>query len=177
MKQDIPVYTLIRSDRKTLSLEIRPDASLLVRAPKRLSKARIDAFVSERRAWIATHTEKVRARAASPYRAPLSEEEIRILKDKAAALLPALTEHWAAVMGVSYTGVRITGAEKRFGSCSSENAICYSYRLMRFPDEAIEYVVVHELAHTKYHNHAKEFYRFVARFLPDYKAREAILKQ
>ena len=79
-------------------------------------------------------------------------------------------------MGVTPAGVRISPAKKRFGSCSAENRIAYSYRLMAYPEEAIDYVVVHELSHIRHKNHSPDFYAFVARFLPDHKAREAILK-
>ena len=79
-------------------------------------------------------------------------------------------------MGVTPMGVRISRAKKRFGSCSAENRISYSYRLMAYPEAVIDYVVVHELAHIRHKNHSADFYAFVARFLPDYKAREAILK-
>jgi predicted metal-dependent hydrolase len=47
---------------------------------------------------------------------------------------------------------------------------------MAYPEDVIDYVVVHELAHIRHKNHSADFYAFVARFLPDYKRREAILK-
>ena len=104
------------------------------------------------------------------------EEQIAALMAQAKAILPGKTEQWAKVMGVTPMGVRISRAKKRFGSCSAENRIAYSYRLMAYPEEVIDYVVVHELAHIRHKNHSADFYAFVARFLPDYKAREAILK-
>lgn len=172
----LPEYTLIRSDRKSLSVEVRQDASVVVRAPRRLAKARIEEFVRSRAGWIEEHREKMRLRALSPTRAPLTEDEIRVLYEKAATVLPEKVRYWSALMGVTPTGIRITGAEKRFGSCSGRNSLCFSYRLMRFPEEAIDYVVVHELAHIRHHDHSGNFYAFVARFLPDYKRREAMLK-
>jgi predicted metal-dependent hydrolase len=72
--------------------------------------------------------------------------------------------------------VKITGAKKRFGSCSSQNGLCFSWRLMGYPEEAIDYVVVHELAHIAHRNHGSGFYSLVASVLPDYKARRALLK-
>ena len=84
--------------------------------------------------------------------------------------------------GVSWTWsasrpqVRITGARTRFGSCSSQAHICFSWRLMQYPPEAIDYVVVHEMAHLRYMNHGAEFYAFIARYLPDWKTRRALLR-
>ncbi len=169
-------YTLIRSNRKTLSLEIRPDETLVVRAPQTLSRARIDAFIASRAAWIQKHRERIRQRAYSPYRTPLTVEEITALYQKAEEILPGKVAYWAALMHVEPTGITITGAEKRFGSCSGKHRLSFSYRLMRYPEEAIDYVVVHELAHICHPNHAREFYALVALFLPDYQQREAILK-
>lgn len=107
----------------------------------------------------------------------LSKEEINDLKFRAKSVLPKLTEKFAEKMNVNYGTVKITSAKKRFGSCSVKNNICYSYILMEYPYEAIEYVVVHELAHTIHHNHSREFYNFIEKFLPDYKEREKLLKR
>ena len=79
-------------------------------------------------------------------------------------------------MGVQPTGVKITAARTRFGSCSTKNSLCFSLRLMRYPDECVDYVVVHELAHIRHKNHSRAFYQEVARYLPDYAAREAKLR-
>ncbi|MBR5701612.1 MAG: DUF45 domain-containing protein, partial [Oscillospiraceae bacterium] len=57
-------YRLIRSSRRSVSLEITPDLEILVRAPQHMSKARIDALVESRRSWLETHMEKARQRAA-----------------------------------------------------------------------------------------------------------------
>ena len=79
-------------------------------------------------------------------------------------------------MGLRPAGVTITGAEKRFGSCSAKNRICFSWRLMQYPEEAVDYVVVHELAHILHKNHGKAFYACVEEVLPDWRARRALLK-
>ena len=65
----------------------------------------------------------------------------------------------------------------RYGSCSSKNSICYSWRLMEKPGAAIDYVVVHELAHLKHKNHGPGFYACVAGVLPDYRERRKLLKE
>jgi predicted metal-dependent hydrolase len=79
-------------------------------------------------------------------------------------------------MGLKYGRITITSAKKRFGSCSTAGNISYSYRLMLYPEEAREYVVVHELAHLVQMNHSKEFYNIIAKVLPDYKYRKKMLK-
>ena len=99
-----------------------------------------------------------------------------VLKAKALPYLTERTEYFAKIMGVKPTGIKITSAKKRFGSCSGKNSICYSWRLMQYPAEAIDYVVVHELAHIIYKNHGKNFYKLIEKYLPDYKKREKLLK-
>lgn len=83
---------------------------------------------------------------------------------------------WAERMGITYTGVKITSAKSRFGSCNSRGGIAYSFRLMQFPEQVIDYVVVHELAHRKEMNHSRRFYDIVARYLPDYRQRVKLLR-
>ena len=79
-------------------------------------------------------------------------------------------------MGLKYGRITITSAQKRFGSCNSNGNICFSYRLMLYPESAREYVIVHELAHLKEMNHSKAFYAIIASVLPDYKHRRKLLK-
>ena len=73
-------------------------------------------------------------------------------------------------------GIKITSARTRFGSCSGKNSICFSWRLMLYPPEAIDYVIVHELAHIRHHDHSPAFYALIEQYLPDWKARMKLLK-
>ena len=169
-------YKLIRSERRTLAMELSPEGDLILRAPRRMPLRLIEQFIASHEKWIAKHREKLRRRAEFDEAHFSDEVQIQSLITRAKAILPEKTEYWAKIMGVTPTGVRITRAKKRFGSCSPENRIAYSYRLMAYPEDAIDYVVVHELSHIRHKNHSPDFYAFVARFLPDHKAREAILK-
>lgn len=73
----------------------------------------------------------------------------------------------------SPAGITITAARTRFGSCSGKNRLSFSLYLMAYPEAAIEYVVVHELAHIRHHDHSPAFYREVEAYLPDWRARRA----
>ncbi|MEA4894916.1 MAG: M48 family metallopeptidase [Oscillospiraceae bacterium] len=168
-------YEIIRSDRKTISLEITREAKLIIRAPRRCPVSYIQSFAESKSNWIDTHMEKQRLRAES--RVPLSEEAVAALTLKARMEIPPLVERYAALMGLKPAGVKITKAERRFGSCSAKNRLCFSFRLMGYPKEAVEYVVVHELAHIVHRNHGKEFYALIESVLPDYKERDRLLKK
>lgn len=168
-------YTVIRSKRKTVALQINSDGELIIRAPMRFSERKIKKLIEEHRSWIEKKTKECLERKVN--HPSLTDEEIVELKKQARELLPKLTEEYAEKMGVEYGSVKITSAQKRFGSCSGKNNICYSYILMQYPIEAIEYVVVHELAHTVHHDHSRDFYNFIANYMPDYKQREKLLKK
>ena len=73
--------------------------------------------------------------------------------------------------------VKINGAKTHWGSCSARKSINFSWRLIMADDDVIDYVVVHELAHMKEMNHSARFWAIVESILPDYKARQARLKE
>ena len=107
---------------------------------------------------------------------PTPEEEA-LLRKKARNLLPGLVNRYAVQMDVQPAGITITGARTRFGSCSPKNRLSFSFRLMDYPMEAIEYVVVHELAHILHKNHSAAFYAEIEKILPDWRERNKLLKQ
>ncbi len=167
-------FSVIRSARRTLALEITREAKVLVRAPRRVSNTEIARFVAAHRDWIEKHLAKRQAQQeAYP---PLTDAEIAALRARAKAILPDRVSYWASRMGVTPTGLHITSARTRFGSCSGKNSLSFSLYLMRFPPEAVDYVVDHELAHIRHKNHGPAFYAEVARYLPDYKRRQALLR-
>ena len=167
-------YELIRSDRRTVSMEVTREGKVVVRAPARMRQDAIDAFVRSHERWLAGAKARQQAREEQ-YPEPDEAEKQRLI-GLARTVLPEKVAAWAARMGVKPTGITITGAEKRFGSCSGKNRVCFSWRLMRYPEPAIDYVVVHELAHIRHKNHSSAFYACVARYLPDYKEREKLLR-
>lgn len=168
-------FELIRSKRKTLALEIRRDGSVVVRAPKRVSMAAIQSFVAKHQAWLEKHLARQNQRLQA-HPEPSPEEEAR-LKALAREVIPQRVAHFAAKMGLTPAAVKLTSARTRFGSCSAKNSLCFSWRLMAYPMEAVDYVVVHELAHIVHKNHQAPFYALVASVLPDYKSRQALLRQ
>ncbi len=168
-------YRVFRSKRRSVSVEITPGLEVLVRAPQRMPQAMIEDFVERHRDWVETHLAKARERASRLPPEPTEEEKLELIR-RAKELLPERVAHYSAVMGLTPTGITVTGAQKRFGSCSGKNRLCFSWRLMRYPQEAIDYVVVHELSHIRHKNHGSAFYALIASVLPDYKEREALLR-
>lgn len=112
----------------------------------------------------------------------LPEAELRaalvdFYRKAAKALLPSAVERFAPLVGKAPQQVRITSAKTRWGSCSAKGGLNFSWRLLCAPPEAMDYVVVHELAHLIEFNHSSRFWAIVEGILPDYKARRQSLKE
>ena len=168
-------YKVVYSERKTIAITFDKDGSLLLRAPIGTKKKKLESIIQDHAAWIDKH--QARAIQKAEAEENLTLESISALKQAAKKQLIPLTEYYAKLLGVSYGKITVTSAKTRFGSCSSEGNIAYSYRLMLFPSEAQEYVVVHELCHRIHMNHSPAFYRTIEKILPDYKERRKLLKR
>jgi predicted metal-dependent hydrolase len=101
----------------------------------------------------------------------------RWLKAAAAKVINQRCQWYADATGLKPAAIKITEARKRWGSCGSKGILNFSWRLVMAPQEIIDYVVVHELAHLAELNHSPAFWRRVADMLPDYKKREQWLKE
>ena len=168
-------YTVRRSKRRTLSLRVSPEAEIFVYAPLRATDEDVEAFIRRHEEWLKKALSRVNARIEK-YPEP-TKEELMLLKKEARRVIPPLVNHYAALLGVTPTSIRINAARTRHGSCNAKGGLNFSCRVMRFPMEAVEYVVVHELAHIREMNHSKAFYAVVEGVLPDYKRRRAFLKE
>ena len=167
-------YRIIRSNRKTLSLEINENCEVIARAPYFMKESKIEEFVTQKRDWIEKSLVKMETRTKN--KKQYSQEEIKELYKYAKEILPARLQYWSGLTNLHPSGVKITTAKKRFGSCSGKNSLCFSVFLFDYPVQAIDYVIVHELCHIKQHNHSKKFWALVEKYMPDYKERQKLLK-
>lgn len=165
---------IIRSGRKSLSLSVDDELNVVVRAPYSANDALINDFVSKNSQWISKAIERKRAYLS---RVNITDNEVESLIRQAKDIIPKRVDYFSSIMNIYPTGIKITKAKKRFGSCNQKNSLCFSCFLMQYPLEAVDYVVVHELAHIRHHNHSAEFYSLIRRYMPDYKQREKLLKE
>ena len=154
---------------------MKPDGTLVVRAPLRMPEREIREAVEKHAGWIEAHRRKVLAAAPEPAER-LSPEEIRRLADLAMKELPPIAARYAGRIGVSYGRITIRNQRSKWGSCSSAGNLNFNCLLMLCPREVREYIVVHELCHRKQMNHSSAFWAEVARAMPDYARHEAWLK-
>lgn len=174
-QQEIKAYTVIRSRRRTVALQVREDGSVIVRAPDRLSGSVIEAFVSEKRDWIRRQKEICLERSKN--RLCVSSEQRRQGMERAGEVIARRTAYFADVMGVDYGRITIREQKTRWGSCSSAGNLNFNWKLILLSPEVLDYVVVHELAHRREMNHSDAFWRIVEQVLPDYRKRRKLLRE
>lgn len=170
--------TVIRSARRTVGIEITRDAAVLVRAPEGMADAQIRRFVREKWAWIEKSLWKMHLQIRMrDEQVALSEEDMQELVRKAKEILPKKVAYYAGIVGVTYERIFIRNQKTRWGSCSAKGNLNFNCQLMLFPEEIVDYVVVHELCHRKEMNHSTRFWAEVEKILPDYKVRRHWLKE
>ena len=175
-------YELIRSKRKSIAIQVRPDGRIVVRAPLRMPARQIDRFVRDNAEWIDRHIRKARQKreleAAHPV-TPLTAEQLDTLKKRARAAFPDRVAHYAPLVGskgVTYGRISIRSQRTRWGSCSAEGNLNFNCLLLLAPPQVLDYVVVHELCHRLHMNHSADFWADVEQVMPDYRQRKKWLK-
>ena len=165
-------YEVEYSRRKRLSIQIKPDGRILVKAPLGMSEGDVDKILESHRGWIEKHMPKERVSLPK-----LSFQQIQALADLALKDIPERVRRYAPVVGVSYGRITIRNQRSRWGSCSGKGNLNFNCLLMLCPEEVRDYVVVHELCHRKEMNHSPAFWAEVNRVLPEYEKPKGWLKE
>ncbi len=168
INKDVKV-NIIRSDRKTLSIQLKT-GEIIARAPLRMKDKEIYSFIESKRSWIEKNLAKIekREKAISEVK-PFTEDEIKALAEKAKQIIPERVRYYAPMIGVTYNRITIRCQRTRWGSCSSKGNLNFNCLLALFPNEVIDSVVVHELCHRKHMNHSPQFYAEIDKVFPEYK--------
>lgn len=127
------------------------------------------------------HTDSIKIGEALffPFKFKVSIQK-RILqwyKDNALKQVTVRVKQFAKLMNLEYEDISLSNAKGRWGACTGTNDLSFNWRLIMAPLHIMDYVVVHELAHIKEHNHSKKFWAFVQKYCPDYKIRRTWLKR
>ncbi len=160
-------YTVTRSKRKTIAIRVDIDCNIMVKAPYSVSDERITEFVDSKKQWLEKTI--IQQKEKKKNQPDFTDEQLTCMRRRAKQIIPPKVEYYSKIMGVTPTSVKINSAKTRYGSCSGKNSLNFSLYLMAKDERFIDYVVIHELAHIKHHNHSKEFYEFIEKFMPDYK--------
>ncbi|EMJ40788.1 hypothetical protein HMPREF1432_00888 [Helicobacter pylori GAMchJs114i] len=192
MLDNIPITIQKSKKIKTLSLNITPSLEVILKMPDSCPQARANAFLKEQEAWLKktflamqekhsllcsrlnTYKDKIlvfdEVKNANDY--TLTELK-KILKTYLERKLPLIAQK----MQTSYTSFSVRNNAKVLGSCSYHNRLSFALLLVCAQKEAIDYVIIHELAHTIHKNHSQNFWRCVKTFCPNYRALRDHLKQ
>ncbi|MEK7478941.1 MAG: SprT family zinc-dependent metalloprotease [Patescibacteria group bacterium] len=185
---------IIRSKRKTLGLEVRENAEVILRLPWRARESDIKRFLRKNAEWLERAKKKILERqknipelefrkeayvpylgASYPLKCLLHEKKegkeafVAWLKKEAKRICESRVALYAGKAEVECTGVRISSAKKRWGSCASPGRLCFAYRLVLAPLWVLDYVVAHEVSHLLHKNHGKRFWKKVEVLYPKYK--------
>ncbi|GAA6882315.1 M48 family metallopeptidase [Helicobacter pylori] len=190
MLDDIPITIQKSKKIKTLSLNITPSLKVILKMPNSCSQARAHAFLKEQKAWL-QKTLSAMQKKYSLLHSQTYQNKILVFDEEKNANDYTLTELKkilktyleqklplsAQKMQTSYTHFSVRNNAKVLGSCSYHNRLSFALLLVCAKKEAIDYVIIHELAHTIHKNHSKNFWRCVEIFCPNYRALREHLKQ
>ena len=171
--------SVIRSARKSLGLEVRDANTVLARIPTRVSDRELKAFVENHRSWILEKTEVMAEREEKRKSTPAPQPELLSKTDRMKIQLKIgkRVRHYCEAMGVTVGYVTVKNQKTRWGSCSAKGNVNFNYQLAFLPDELLDYVVIHELAHRRHMNQSRAFWAEVEKYCPDYLERREQLKE
>ena len=165
-----------RSSRaKNINISVRPFHGVRVAVPSGVSFKKAREFAWSKKGWIQKHLEKMR-QVEQDHRI-LSKNFNNINRPDARKILTARLDELAEKHGLKYNRVFIRNQKTRWGSCSSKNNISLNAKLVKLPEELMDYIILHELVHTRVRNHGKKFYAELGRLVPDQKLLNSKLKK
>ena len=152
---DIGPVMIAKSRRaKRLSITVKRDQTVRLTVPKGVSIRAAKQFLHSRIPWIEKHLRKFKALESEQESPPLP----KINEARARHVLIGRLSEIANVHGFTYAKVTIRKQKTRWGSCSAKNNISLNINLVRLPETLRDYVMLHELVHTRIKNHSKEFW-------------------
>ncbi len=162
-------HIIIKSRRKTMAIQVKPDLSVIVRAPYGAPDGAVKEFIEKHAAWIEkTLAEMQKRRERTFDLSSLTEQEKEGLREAAKDVFSERLEYYAPLVGVKYGKLSVRMQKARWGSCSRSGNISLNCLLLLAPPRVLDSVIVHELCHIKHMNHSKAFYDEVLRVFPDY---------
>ena len=147
----------VRSVRaRSIRLVVLRDGTLRLSYPILCSRSRAIAFAESKVEWVERTRERIaQRRAAQP---TITANDVERLRREARQYIPTTVARLAQEHGFSYTSLRISSAHTRWGSCSGRNGISISLFVMILPEHLREFIILHELCHTRHHNHSAAFH-------------------
>ena len=167
---------LERSRRaKHINISVKPFKGVQVAVPYGVSFSKVKQVAQSKRGWIRKHLDKMK-QVEQEYEA-FTKNSIEIDRAEARKKLVDQLNELSEKHNFSYNKVFIRNQKTRWGSCSAKNNISLNMKLIRLPDEMIDYVLLHELVHTRIKNHTNEFWTELSRFVGNAKKTDRRLNE
>jgi predicted metal-dependent hydrolase len=174
--EDVGTVLFERSRRaRRISISVRPLKGIRVAIPCNTSFGKAKKFVQSNKAWIRKQIDKIR-RTEEKCKTLLKHSDSVDTERAHKKLLNRLNE-LAKGNDFVYNKASIRNQKTRWGSCSAKNNISLNIKLVRLPGELIDYVILHELLHTRIKNHGPSFWRSLDKLVGDSKAFRKQLNQ
>ena len=176
-------YTIVRSKRRSIGFEVRPGGKITVRIPMRASVNTVKEIIEDKKDWLyemylkqkdKIDTNSLREAERNDPRTAYLEKKYR---QAAKRYIYERVEYYIEMIGGHYSSIRIGDQKTRWGSCSNNGTLSFSWRLMLAPPHVLDYVVIHEICHLTYMDHSKNFWDLVSVYDPDYKEHRKWLKE
>ena len=176
-------YTIVRSQRRSIGFEVRPGGKITVRIPMRASVNTVKEIIEDKKDWLyemylkqkdKIDTDSLREAERNDPRTAYLEKKYR---QAAKRYIYERVEYYIDMIGGHYSSIRIGDQKTRWGSCSNNGTLSFSWRLMLAPPRVLDYVVIHEICHLTYMDHSKNFWDLVSVYDPDYKEHRKWLKE
>ena len=152
-------YKIKYSKIKNIYIQIK-DGKVIIKVPRSVSKKEIEKILEQKSEWIQKAVEK---ETKKQEKKPLyTKEEFKEIVEKNASELVKQT-------GLVPNKITIKKIKYAWGSCSNKKNITINLELIKYSEQAIRYVILHEFCHIKYMNHSKDFWNLVEKYMPDYK--------
>ncbi len=150
----------VRSLRaRSIRLVVRRDGTLRLIYPLFSSRAKAIVFAESKMEWIELTRQRLSQRIAQY--PTITPSEVERLRREARTYISTTLARLAQEHGFSYTSLRISSAHTRWGSCSGHNGISISLFVMLLPEHLREFIMLHELCHTRHHNHSTAFHQLL----------------
>jgi predicted metal-dependent hydrolase len=174
--EGIGPVTFVENPRaRRIIITVRPRRGVRVAIPKHGSLDEAMKFVHKKDAWIKKHLAIISEHQAK--NKEINEAFLNIDRKTARKNITRRLKELATTKGFSYGKVSIRNQRTRWGSCSGKNAISLNMKLVALPPELMDYVIFHELVHTRIHNHSQRFWHEVDKYVGNGKAKARILKE
>ena len=179
---------VIRSQRKTMAIQVHADGRVTFRIPKQLPGTDVQKQLESHRGWILNKLLEMEDRRKKREKAKVQDGAQTNQFPEGGALQTAEKKHiqenfrqraeyYAGMMGVTFGNITIRNQKTRWGSCSGKGNLNFNYKLYFLPAELMDYVIIHELAHRRHMNHSAAFWQVVEQYCPEWRTARARLRE